>query len=208
MTTVDSGAADLQRYRRPARRVGRRRAVGDDEPAGQPQLADRGDVQRPSPSTLEQAATDPRVKVVRLGGAGRGFSSGAGISDEDQAQKSVDGPDIGSRRGQRRRAVDREPATAGGRRRAGAVRRRRCLAGVGVRRRIGFGEGVFHAGLHQDRADARRRRVGVDRRGGRSYPRHADGADGRADHAPTRHTSGVWSPPCIPPRNSTPRWTR
>ena len=44
-------------------------------------------------STLEQAATDPRVKVVRLGGAGRGFSSGAGISDEDQAQKSVDGPE-------------------------------------------------------------------------------------------------------------------
>jgi len=42
--------------------------------------------------TLEQAATDKRVKVVRLGGAGRGFSSGAGISDADQAQKSVDGP--------------------------------------------------------------------------------------------------------------------
>ncbi|MGO4446371.1 enoyl-CoA hydratase [Mycobacterium sp. 2YAF39] len=43
-------------------------------------------------SSLEQAATDPRVKVVRLGGAGRGFSSGAGISDEDQSKKSVDGP--------------------------------------------------------------------------------------------------------------------
>ncbi len=37
---------------------------------------------------LEQAATDPRVRVVRLGGAGRGFSSGAGISAEDQARKS------------------------------------------------------------------------------------------------------------------------
>jgi enoyl-CoA hydratase len=34
---------------------------------------------------MEQAATDPRVKVVRLEGAGRGFSSGAGISAEDQA---------------------------------------------------------------------------------------------------------------------------
>ena len=34
---------------------------------------------------LEQAAGDPRVKVVRLGGAGRGFSSGAGISEEDHA---------------------------------------------------------------------------------------------------------------------------
>ena len=41
---------------------------------------------------LEQAAGDPRVKVVRLCGAGRGFSSGAGISDEDQAKKVADGP--------------------------------------------------------------------------------------------------------------------
>jgi enoyl-CoA hydratase len=32
---------------------------------------------------LEGAATDPRVKVVRLGGAGRGFCSGAGISADD-----------------------------------------------------------------------------------------------------------------------------
>ena len=32
---------------------------------------------------MEQAAADPRVKVVRLGGAGRGFSSGAGMSAED-----------------------------------------------------------------------------------------------------------------------------
>lgn len=43
-------------------------------------------------SNLQRAATDPRVRVVRLGGAGRGFSSGAGISDEDRAQKSADGP--------------------------------------------------------------------------------------------------------------------
>jgi enoyl-CoA hydratase len=34
---------------------------------------------------IEQAATDPRVNVVRLGGAGRGFSSGAGIAEEDRA---------------------------------------------------------------------------------------------------------------------------
>ena len=34
---------------------------------------------------MERAATDRRVKVVRLGGAGRGFSSGAGISDEDMS---------------------------------------------------------------------------------------------------------------------------
>jgi enoyl-CoA hydratase len=34
---------------------------------------------------MEQAAVDPRVKVVRLGGAGRGFSSGAGMSADDVA---------------------------------------------------------------------------------------------------------------------------
>ena len=40
---------------------------------------------------LERAATDPRVKVVRLGGAGRGFSSGAGISEEDHANPGTAG---------------------------------------------------------------------------------------------------------------------
>ena len=35
--------------------------------------------------TLERAADDPQVRVVRLGGSGRGFSSGAGISADDQA---------------------------------------------------------------------------------------------------------------------------
>ncbi|MEO6793193.1 MAG: enoyl-CoA hydratase [Mycobacterium sp.] len=34
---------------------------------------------------MEDAARDPRVRAVRLGGAGRGFSSGAGISAEDAA---------------------------------------------------------------------------------------------------------------------------
>jgi enoyl-CoA hydratase len=43
--------------------------------------------------TLERAATDPRVRVVRLGGAGRGFCSGAGISAEDQANRSPVTPD-------------------------------------------------------------------------------------------------------------------
>ena len=37
---------------------------------------------------LDQAATDNRVKVVRLSGAGRGFSSGAGISADDQSKKA------------------------------------------------------------------------------------------------------------------------
>ena len=40
---------------------------------------------------LEQAAGDPRVKAVRLGGAGRGFSSGAGISEEDHANPGANG---------------------------------------------------------------------------------------------------------------------
>lgn len=34
---------------------------------------------------MAAAARDPRVRAVRLGGAGRGFSSGAGISAEDAA---------------------------------------------------------------------------------------------------------------------------
>lgn len=40
--------------------------------------------------TFTQAATDPAVRVVRLGGAGRGFSSGAGIGAEDQNAESHD----------------------------------------------------------------------------------------------------------------------
>ncbi|MFY1621013.1 enoyl-CoA hydratase [Micromonospora sp. WMMD736] len=43
-------------------------------------------------AALQQGADDPRVRVVRLGGAGRGFSSGAGISAEDQARKAASSP--------------------------------------------------------------------------------------------------------------------
>ena len=39
-------------------------------------------------NTLDRAGTDPQVKAVRLGGAGRGFCSGAGISAEDQAAQA------------------------------------------------------------------------------------------------------------------------
>lgn len=42
---------------------------------------------------LEHAAGDARVRAVRLGGAGRGFSSGAGISAEDQSNRRPDTPD-------------------------------------------------------------------------------------------------------------------
>jgi len=34
---------------------------------------------------MERAAADPEIKLVRLGGAGRGFCSGAGISAEDMS---------------------------------------------------------------------------------------------------------------------------
>jgi len=43
--------------------------------------------------TLDRAASDTRVRVVRLGGAGRGFCSGAGISADDQANRSPVTPD-------------------------------------------------------------------------------------------------------------------
>lgn len=42
-------------------------------------------------ATMERAGTDPRVRVVRLGGAGRGFSSGAGISEADHANPGASG---------------------------------------------------------------------------------------------------------------------
>lgn len=45
-------------------------------------------------AVLDQAAVDPSVQVVRLGGAGRGFCAGAGISAEDQSALSSAGGDI------------------------------------------------------------------------------------------------------------------
>lgn len=42
-------------------------------------------------ATMQRAADDPAVRVVRLGGAGRGFSSGAGISAEDHANPGASG---------------------------------------------------------------------------------------------------------------------
>jgi len=42
-------------------------------------------------TTLERAASDADVRVVRIGGAGRGFCSGAGISEEDHANPGAAG---------------------------------------------------------------------------------------------------------------------
>jgi enoyl-CoA hydratase len=42
--------------------------------------------------SVERAANDERVRVVRLGGEGRGFSSGAGISEEDQKRGGAGSP--------------------------------------------------------------------------------------------------------------------
>jgi enoyl-CoA hydratase len=42
-------------------------------------------------STMERAGADPGVRVVRFGGAGRGFSSGAGISESDHANPDASG---------------------------------------------------------------------------------------------------------------------
>ena len=82
---------------------------------------------------LERAATDPRVEVVRLGGAGRGFSSGAGISEEDHANPGASGtPADVLDAANRAVRLDRQPAAAGRRRRAGTGGRCRCVAGVGV----------------------------------------------------------------------------
>lgn len=44
--------------------------------------------------TFEAAADDPRVKVARLGGAGRGFSSGAGIGADDPGSSESGGDPV------------------------------------------------------------------------------------------------------------------
>lgn len=80
--------------------------------------------------TLERAAADPVVKVVRLGGVGRGFSSGVSMSVDDVWGGGP--PTAGRRRGQPR-STRRGRATAPGCScRSRTSGRRRCLASAGV----------------------------------------------------------------------------
>ncbi len=88
--------------------------------------------------TMEKAATDPRVQVVRLGGAGRGFSSGAGISADDMSGSGGVPPNEIILEGQPADPCHHRAAAPGGRRRAGTGRERRRFHRVGVRHRIGF----------------------------------------------------------------------
>ncbi len=127
---------------------------------------------------MEQAANDPRVKVVRLGGAGRGFCSGAGMSADDVAGAGP-GDELILAANRVVRAIT-AAATTGGRGGAGRGGRRRRLHRLGLRPRIGFGQSVFHARVHEDRPDARRRRLGADRRCDRPDRCDADGVAGRA----------------------------
>jgi len=61
---------------------------------------------------MERAATDPRVKVVRLGGTGRGFSSGAGMSADDVASGPGTGLILAANRAVRAIAALHRPVVA------------------------------------------------------------------------------------------------
>ena len=139
---------------------------------------------------LDQAATDPQVKVVRLAGAGRGFSSGAGISADDQAKKA--GGLVRAGRRQPSDPIDRGAAPPGGLGRAGSRRGRRRIAGVGLRRRTRLGQGLFHARLHQDRPDARRRRFGSGRGRRRAGSARCGWRCWPTRSTPTRHSRRAW----------------
>jgi enoyl-CoA hydratase len=58
---------------------------------------------------VESAATDPRVKVVRLGGAGRGFCSGAGMSADDVSGSGGPGTEIIRQANRAIRAITASP---------------------------------------------------------------------------------------------------
>ncbi|BDB44484.1 hypothetical protein IWGMT90018_49300 [Mycobacterium kiyosense] len=159
-------------------------------------------------NAMEAAATDPGVRVVRLGGAGRGFCSGAGISADDMSGDGGAPPDeIILEINRLIRAITTLPHPV-----VAVVQG--PAAGVGVSIALSCDvvlaseKAFFHARLHQDRPDARRWRVGVDRRRDRPGPGDADGPAARAVDGHRGARLGGWSPRFTRPRNSTPRWTR
>jgi len=85
---------------------------------------------------MERTATDPRVKVVRLGGSGRGFCSGVGISARRPGRRRPGDRD--HRGGQPSSAGHHRAAAAGCCRRSRTGSRRGCFPGLGMRHRIGF----------------------------------------------------------------------
>jgi enoyl-CoA hydratase len=88
-----------------------------------------------SADAMEHAATDPRVKVVRLGGAGRGFCSGAGMGADDVGSSGPGAEIIAEATA----PYGPSPRCRGRRcRRPGTGSRRRRFPGFGVRPRISF----------------------------------------------------------------------
>ena len=105
--------------------------VGDAEPPGQPQLADGADARRHRRRARAGGHRSAR-RVVRLGGAGRGFSSGAGIGADDHANPGAGGPgDVLDAANRAVRSIVELPKPVVVRR-AGSGRGRRRVAGIGV----------------------------------------------------------------------------
>ena len=155
---------------------------------------------------LDKAAADPQVKVVRLAGAGRGFSSGAGISADDQSKKAGGLTVLdAANRAVRSIVACPRPVVSVVQGPAAGVGASLALACDIVHR---FGQGLFHARLHQDRPDARRWRFGSRRCGRRPDPCDADGT-ARGQDPRRRGIPGGPGDRCLPGRRAgRATWTR
>ena len=163
------------------------------------------DARRPSDDPASARPPTRGCRVVRLGGAGRGFSSGAGISEDDHANPGASGTpaDVLAAANRAVRAI--VDTAQAGRRPSCRVRRRASVCRWPLRRHHpGLGQGVLPVGVHQDRADARRRRVGSGGRVDRPHQGDADGAAGRAAARRRRTRRRAWSARCTRPTSSTP----